>query len=43
MIGIGLIGTLHKAMVQFRGDRVEGLIALVDCEECILHDRNMAV
>ena len=43
MNGIGLIGTSHKAMMQYKNDRVEGLIALVNCEECILHDRNMAV
>jgi len=41
--GTGSLGTPHNAMVQFKNDRVERLIALVTCEECILHDRNMAV
>jgi hypothetical protein len=30
-------------MAQFKGDRVEALIALVNCEECNLNDRNLAV
>ena len=42
-IGIGVAGASHKAMAQFKGDKVEALIALVNCEECSLKDRNMAV
>jgi uncharacterized protein YkwD len=42
-IGIGVAGASHIAMVQFKGDKVEALIALVNCEECSLNDRNIAV
>ncbi len=43
MIGSGVNKTSQSAMAQFPGDRVEALMALVDCEGCSLHDRNHAV
>ena len=43
MIGLGVIGTSRGAMAQFEGDRIEALIALADCENCTLEDRNHAV
>ena len=43
MIGSDVNKTSQRAMAQFTGDRVEALIALVDCEGCSLHDRNLAV
>jgi len=33
----------QQAMAQYRGDRVEALIAQVDCQTCSLADRNHAV
>lgn len=43
MIGLGVNGTSRSAMAQFDGDRIESLIALVDCKNCGLEDRNHAV
>jgi hypothetical protein len=43
LIGVGILRVSHKAMVQFRGDRIEALISLVNCETCSLLDRNSAV
>ena len=43
MIGRGINSTSQSAMAQFDGDRIEALIALVDCENCPLEDRNHAV
>lgn len=43
MIGLGVNRTSRSAMAQFDGDRIEALIELVDCENCILEDRNHAV
>ena len=31
------------AMARYPGDRVEALLAVVDCDECSLRDRNRAV
>lgn len=42
-IGLGVNSTSRSAMAQFDGDRIEALIALVDCENCPLKDRNHAV
>lgn len=35
--------TGDRAALQFGGDRIAGLSALVDCQTCSLHDRDMAV
>jgi hypothetical protein len=43
MIGWGVNKESRSAMAQFKGDRVEALIALVDCRDCRLEDRNHAV
>ena len=43
LIGVGILRVSHKAMAQFRGDRIEALISLVNCETCNLLDRNSAV
>lgn len=43
MIGRGVNSASESAMAQFDGDRVEALIALVDCQTCDLHDRTTAV
>ena len=43
MIGQGINNTSRRAMEQFEGDRIEALIAVVDCQECTLRDRNHAV
>lgn len=43
LIGAGILQVSHKAMAQFRGDRIEALISLVNCETCNLLDRNSAV
>jgi hypothetical protein len=43
MIGRGVNSASENAMAQFDGDRVEALIALVDCQTCNLHDRTTAV
>ncbi len=40
MIGLGINRTSRSAMAQFDGDRIEALIALLDCENCQLKDRN---
>jgi hypothetical protein len=44
--GLICAGVLHesqKAMAQFRGDRIDALISVVNCETCNLQDRNSAV
>ena len=43
MIGLGINRTSRSAMAQFDGDRIEALTALVDCQDCRLDDRDMAV
>jgi hypothetical protein len=43
MIGWGVNKESRSAMAQFNGDRIEALIALVDCQNCRLEDRNQAV
>ena len=43
MIGLGVNSTSRSAMAQFDGDRIEALIALVDCDNCSLEDRNHAI
>lgn len=43
LIGVGILRISHKATAQFRGDRIEALISLVNCETCNLPDRNSAV
>lgn len=43
MIGSGVNERSQSAMAQFGSDRVEALIALVDCQTCSLHDRTQAV
>ena len=43
LIGVGILRVSHKAMAQSRGDRIEALISLVNCETCNLLDRNSAV
>jgi len=42
-IGRGVKSYSAKAEAIFGGDRVEALIAQVDCEKCSLEDRNHAV
>ena len=43
IIGWRVYRESQKAMAQFSGDRVEALIAMVDCQTCSLHDRTQAV
>jgi len=43
LIGLGVNSASERAMAQFDGDRIEALIALVDCQTCNLHDRTTAV
>jgi hypothetical protein len=43
MIGWGINSRSRSAMAQFDGDRVEALIAHVDCETCSPEDRTRAV
>jgi hypothetical protein len=43
LIGWGVFTESKKASAMFRGDRVEALIAVVDCEGCDLRDRESAV
>jgi hypothetical protein len=43
LIGVGVLHDSQKAMAQFRGDRIEALIFVVNCETCNLQDRNSAV
>ena len=43
MIGLGVDQRSRSAMTQFGGDRVEALIAQVDCQTCSLYDRTQAV
>jgi hypothetical protein len=43
MIAQGIRSTSMLAIEQFDGDRIEALIALVDCQNCRLEDRNHAV
>jgi hypothetical protein len=43
LIGWGVYVDSKKAMAKFGGDRIDALIAVVDCETCDLRDRNHAV
>jgi len=43
IIGLGVRGESSRAVARFGGDRVEALIAEVDCETCDIRDRNHAV
>jgi hypothetical protein len=43
LIGWGLKDISQTAKNRFDGDRVEALIALVDCKTCLMEDRNHAV
>ncbi len=43
MIGWGINKESRSAMACFAGDRIEALMALVDCQDCRLEDRNHAV
>ena len=43
MIGWGINKESRGAMSRFGGDRIEALIAVVDCQDCSLEDRNHAV
>jgi HEAT repeat protein len=43
LIGWGINSTSRGAMANFDGDRIEALIALVDCQSCRIEDRNQAV
>jgi len=43
MIGSGVRGFSRLAQERFPGDRVQALVAVVDCESCDLSDRNHAV
>ncbi len=43
LIGVGVLQESQKAMARFRGDRIEALISVVNCQTCNLQDRNSAV
>jgi hypothetical protein len=43
MIGWGINKESRSARAQFNGDRIEALMALVDCQNCRLENRNHAV
>ncbi len=43
LIGWGVESTSRKAMAKFSGDRIEALIACVDCRGCDLRERESAV
>jgi hypothetical protein len=43
MIGLGINKESRSAMARFSGDQIEALIAVVDCQDCRLDDRNHAV
>ena len=43
MIGWGINKESRSAMARFSGDRIEALMAFVDCQDCRLEDRNHAV
>jgi len=43
MIGWGINKESRSAMARFSGDRIEALMALVDCQDCRLEDRNHAI
>jgi hypothetical protein len=43
VIGLGVEHESRKAMAAFAGDRIESLIAKVECQTCNLPDRNQAV
>lgn len=42
-IGSGIDSNSRMAQTMFPGERVEALIAVVDCQNCSLKDRNHAV
>ena len=43
MIGSGVSKYCEQAQAKFRGDRIEALMEMVNCEACTLDDRNHAV
>jgi hypothetical protein len=43
LIGSGVRSFSHTAQAHFPGNRVESLIAMVECKSCDLQDRNHAV
>ena len=43
LIGWGVRSDSSKAVAKFSGERIEALIATVNCETCSLHDRNRSV
>jgi hypothetical protein len=43
LIGVGVLRESQNAITQFRGDRIDALISVVNCEKCNLQDRNSAV
>lgn len=43
MIGSGVRKYSQLAQERFPGDRVTALVAMVDCESCVMSDRNHAV
>ncbi len=43
LIDWGINKESRSAMARFAGDRIEALMALVDCQDCRLEDRNHAV
>ncbi len=43
LIGVGVEHDSQNAMRAFPGDRIEALIAVVDCQGCDLRNRNQAV
>jgi hypothetical protein len=43
LIAWGIQKETRSAMARFSGDRIEALIALVDCRDCRIEDRNHAV
>jgi len=43
LIGWGVRSDSSRAVAKFSGDRIEALIATVNCQTCSLHDRNRSV
>jgi hypothetical protein len=43
MIGWGINKESRSAVARFSGDRIQALMAVVDCQGCKLEDRNHAV
>lgn len=42
LIGWGVRSELRKATTKYGGDRIEALMAVVDCDVCRIYDRNQA-